>query len=74
MPLDVLIIIGNALLLVIAFILALVMLRSGAMHMYNTGDNVIQNRMKWIILRCIVGLIVIGLIASIGNLVVLILR
>ncbi|MEX2055203.1 MAG: hypothetical protein WD972_03385 [Candidatus Andersenbacteria bacterium] len=61
-------IIVNGVLLIIAFVLAIIMLRAGATHQYNQGDNVIQDRMKWIILRCLVILIVIGIGASVFNL------
>ncbi len=70
MPLPLISFIVNAVLLVVALILAMIILRAAAKHAFNYGLTEIQDHMKWIVLRCILALIVIALAATLFNVVI----
>ncbi|MEX1997677.1 MAG: hypothetical protein WEA04_03305 [Candidatus Andersenbacteria bacterium] len=70
MPLTTFVFWVNAVLLILALVLAIIMMRAGSAHQFNYGNIEVQNRMKWIILRCLLLLLAIGIAASVFNLVV----
>ncbi len=70
MTLNAISIIVNTLFLVIALVLSVVMLRSGSRFYFHLGNAEVQERMKWLILRSIVILVILGVVAAIFNLIV----
>lgn len=70
MELSTLTIIVNSILITISLVLVSLMLRYGVLYGVNYGDSTVQGRLRWKILRIIMALIVIGLIASVYDIVV----
>ena len=70
MPLNIITIIINAIFLLMALFFSFRLLRAGSQFQYNVGNAQVQEKMKWIILRCIVILVFLGVIAAIFNLVI----
>lgn len=70
MPLNVITIIVNAIFLVMALFFSFRLLRAGSQYQYHLGNPQIQEKMRWIILRCIVILVFLGIVAALFNLVI----
>lgn len=64
---EILPIIINGSLLVFGLALAVVIFRASSRYTYNFGDDEVQGRMKWIILRSLMALLVIGIVAAAYN-------
>jgi len=73
MSLNAITIIVNAVFLIIALVLSITMLRAGSRFQFHLGNAQIQERMKWIILRSIVILVILGIVAAIFNLILFLL-
>lgn len=73
MPLNLVAIIVNAIFLVIALTLSIIMLRAGSRFQFHLGNAQVQERMKWMILRSIVILVILGIVAAIFNLIIFLL-
>jgi len=69
MTFDLIAIIVNSIFLLVAFILSLLILRSGTLFALNSGDNEVQNHYKWIILTALLALLLIGLTGAGFNIV-----
>ncbi len=59
------------LLLAIILLLAITVTRAGSVHTFNIADEVIQTRMKWIILRSLVAMFFFAVIAALFNIVLI---
>lgn len=57
----------NGVFLVVSIILSFIITRAGIAYSLNYGDNEAQEVQKWIILRAIVALVVVGLAATLFN-------
>lgn len=69
MTFDLVAVIVNSIFLVVAFILCILLLRSGTLYLLNTGDNEVQNHYKWIILTALLALLVVGLTGAGFNII-----
>lgn len=55
-------------LLSITLLVAVIILRASSVYSYNFGDDEVQLRMRWIILKGLLALLVLGTIAAVYNL------
>jgi hypothetical protein len=60
----------NSFLLTIILVLAFIIIRAGSMHTFHLGEYELQNRLKWVILRTLVAMVIVGIIASLFNFLV----
>lgn len=60
----------NTVFLVVSIVLIYFMLRYGVVYGVHYGDSTVQDQLKWKIIRIVMVLIVIGLLASVYNIVV----